>query len=83
MDLLDVIVTILECIAIGFGMELGAVVAKVFSVRVLNGASPVTVHDVEDDGDDEDEEEEKGKRRRRRAARGQGGPSTPAAVRVM
>jgi hypothetical protein len=84
MDLVDIVVTILECVAIGFGMEIGAVVAKVFSVRVLNGASPVTVHDVEDeDGDAEDEEEEKSKRRRRRAARGQGGPSTPAAVRVM
>ncbi len=81
MDLLDVIVTILECIAIGFGMEVGAVVAKVFSVRLLNGASPVTVHDSEDEG--EDEEEEKSKRRRQRRARGQGGPSTPAAVRVM
>lgn len=81
MDLLDVIVTILECVAIGFGMEIGAVVAKVVSVRFLNGASPVTVHDVEDE--EEEEEEEQTKRRRRRAARGQGGPSTPSAVRVM
>lgn len=83
MDLLDVIVTILECIAIGFGMEVGAVVAKVFSVRLLNSASPVTVHDSEDEDEGEDEEEEKSKRRRQRRARGQGGPSTPAAVRVM
>lgn len=80
MDLLDVIVTILECIAIGFGMEIGAVVAKVVSVRFLNGDSPVTVHDAEDE---DEEEEEQTKRRRRRAARGQGGPSTPSAVRVM
>jgi hypothetical protein len=81
MDLLDVIITILECIAIGFGMEVGAVVAKVVAVRMLNSSSPVAVHDVEDE--DEDEEEEKSKRRRQRRARGQGGPSTPAAVRVM
>jgi len=81
MDLVDIVVTILECVAIGFGMEIGAVVAKVISVRLLNGASPVTVHDVEDEN--EDEEEKNGKRRRQRRARGQGGPSTPAAVRVM
>lgn len=81
MDLVDIVVTILECVAIGFGMEIGAVAAKVVSVRLLNGASPVTVHDVEDD--EEEAEEEKGKRRRQRRARGQGGPSTPAAVRVM
>lgn len=80
MDLLDVIVTILECIAIGFGMEIGAVVAKVVSVRLLNGASPVAVHDVEDE---DEEEEQKSKRRRQRSARGQGGPSTSSAVRVM
>lgn len=80
MDLLDVIVTILECIAVGFGMEVGAVVAKVFSVRLLNGASPVTVHDVEDE---EDDEESQKKKRQRRAARGSGGPSTPTGVRAM
>lgn len=80
MDLLDVIVTILECIAVGFGMEIGAVVAKVISVRLLNGASPVTVHDVEDE---EDDEESQKKKRQRRAARGSGGPSTPAGVRAM
>lgn len=79
MDLLDVIVTILECIAVGFGMEVGAVVAKVFSVRLLNGASPVTVHDVEDE---EDDEESQKKKRQRRAARGSGGPSTPTGVRA-
>jgi hypothetical protein len=83
MDLLDLIVTIVECVAIGFGMEVGAVVAKAFAVRLMNGASPVTVHDVEDEDEDEDEEEEQTKRRRRRGARGHGGPSTPAAVRVM
>jgi hypothetical protein len=82
MDLLDIVVTILECVAIGFGMEIGALVAKVVGVRVLNGASPVTVHDVEDE-DKEDEDEKQSKRRRQRRARGQGGPSTPAAVRVM
>lgn len=80
MDLLDVIVTILECIAVGFGMEVGAVVAKVVSVRLLNGASPVTVHDVEDE---EDDEENQKKKRQRRAARGSGGPSTPTGVRAM
>lgn len=79
MDLLDVIVTILECMAIGLGMELGAVVAKVLSVRLLNGASPVTVHDVEDE---EDDEESQKKKRQRRAARGSGGPSTPTGVRA-
>lgn len=79
MDLLDVIVTVLECIAVGFGMEVGAVVAKVFSVRLLNGASPVTVHDVEDE---EDDEETQKKKRQRRAARGSGGPSTPTGVRA-
>lgn len=79
MDLLDVIVTVLECIAVGFGMEVGAVVAKVFSVRLLNGASPVTVHDVEDE---EDDEESQKKKRQRRAARGSGGPSTPTGVRA-
>ena len=88
MDLLDLIVTIVECVAIGFGMEIGAVVAKAFAVRVLNGASPVTVHDSEDDEaepeekPEEEPEEEQTKRRRRRAARGQGGASTPAAVRA-
>ena len=79
MDLIDVVVTILECIAVGFGMEIGAVVAKVVSVRLLNGASPVTVHDVEDE---EDDEESQKKKRRRRAARGSGGPSTPTGVRA-
>lgn len=79
MDLIDVVVTILECAAIGFGMEVGAVVAKVFSVRMLNDASPVTVHEVED----EDEAEETAKRRRRRAPRGSGGPSTSTGVRAM
>lgn len=79
MDLLDVIVTVLECIAVGFGMEVGAVVAKVLSVRLLNGASPVTVHDVEDE---EDDEESQKKKRQRRAARGSGGPSTPTGVRA-
>lgn len=84
MDLLDLIVTIVECVAIGFGMEIGAVVAKAFAVRMLNGASPVTVHDSEDDEaePEEEPEEEQTKRRRRRAARGQGGASTPAAVRA-
>lgn len=80
MDLVDIVVTILECVAVGFGMEVGAVVAKVVSVRFLNGGSPVTVHD---DEEDEGDEEEQTKRRRRRASRGQGGPSTPSAVRVM
>lgn len=80
MDLIDVVVTILECIAVGFGMEVGAVVAKVVSVRLLNGASPVTVHDVEDE---EDDEESQKKKRQRRAARGSGGPSTPTGVRAM
>ena len=84
MDLLDLIVTIVECVAIGFGMEVGAVVAKAFAVRLLNGSSPVTVHDVEDaDEDAEEEPEEEKSKRRRRAARGQGGASTPTAVRVM
>ena len=81
MDLLDMVVLIVECVAVGFGMEIGAVVAKVISVRLLNGASPVTVHDVEDD--EEEEEQASTKRRRRKAARGQGGASTPTAVRVM
>lgn len=76
MDLLDVIVTIVECVAIGFGMEIGAVVAKVFAVRLLNSSSPVTVHDVEDE---EDEEEGEKKKRRRRAG---GGPSTSTGVRA-
>jgi hypothetical protein len=80
MDLLDLIVTIVECVAIGMGMELGAVLAKIISVRLLNDASPVTVHDVEDE---EDDEESQKKKRRRRAARGSGGPSTSAAVRAM
>lgn len=80
MDLLDLIVTIVECVAIGLGMEIGAVLAKVLSVRLLNGASPVTVHDVEDE---EDEEEAEKKKRQRRAARGSGGPSTPTGVRAM
>ena len=77
MDLLDVIVTILECVAIGFGMEIGAVVAKVVAVRLLNSSSPVTVHDVEDE---QDEEEGEKKKRRRRAG---GGPSTSTGVRAM
>lgn len=81
MDLLDVIVTILECMAIGLGMELGAMIAKVISVRLLNGASPITPHDVEDE--DEAEKEEAAKRRRRRAPRGSGGPSTSTGVRAM
>jgi len=81
MDLLDMVVLIVECVAVGFGMEIGAVVAKVISVRLLNGASPVTVHDVEDE--EEEEEQASTKRRRRKAARGQGGASTPTAVRVM
>jgi hypothetical protein len=81
MDLLDMVVLIIECVAVGFGMEIGAVVAKVISVRLLNGASPVTVHDVEDE--EEEEEQASTKRRRRKAARGQGGASTPTAVRVM
>jgi len=84
MDLLDLIVTITECVAIGFGMEVGAVVAKAVAVRWLNGASPVTVHDVEDaEEEPEEEPEEEKSKRRRRAARGQGGASTPTAVRVM
>jgi len=80
MDVLDLIVTIVECVAIGLGMELGAVLAKVLSVRLLNGASPVTVHDVEDE---EEEEEAEKKKRQRRAVRGSGGPSTPTGVRAM
>lgn len=80
MDLLDVIVTILECMAIGLGMEFGAMIAKVISVRLLNSASPIAPHDVEDE---DDEEEEAAKRRRRRAPRGSGGPSTPTGVRAM
>lgn len=81
MDLLDVIVTILECMAIGLGMELGAMIAKVLSVRWLNSASPIAPHDVEDAT--EEDEEEAAKRRRRRAPRGSGGPSTPTGVRAM
>lgn len=81
MDLLDMIVTILECMAIGLGMEFGAMIAKVISVRLLNSASPITPHDVEDDA--EDEEEEAAKRRRKRAPRGGGGPSTPTGVCAM
>lgn len=76
MDLLDVIVTVLECMAIGLGMELGAMIAKVLSVRLLNSSSPVTIHDVEDE---EDEEEGEKKKRRRRAG---GGPSTSTGVRA-
>jgi hypothetical protein len=84
MDLVDVVVTILECMAIGLGMELGAMIAKVLSVRLLNSASPITPHDVEQEqDDDEEEEEEAAKRRRRRAPRGGGGPSTPTGVRAM
>lgn len=82
MDLIDIVVTILECIAVGFGMEIGAVVAKVVSVRLLNSASPVTVHDVEND-EGEEEEEEAAKKRRQRRARGNGGPSTSAGVRAI
>lgn len=81
MDLLDVIVTVMECIAIGFGMEIGAVVAKIVAVRFLNDASPVQVHDGEDDEADDAEDERK--KRRRRAARGAGGASTTAAVRAI
>lgn len=80
MDLLDVIVTIMECIAIGFGMEVGAVVAKIFAVRVLNTSSPVDVHDVEDDMEDDETQK---KRRRRRASRAASGPSTTVAVRAI
>jgi hypothetical protein len=83
MDLLDLIIIIVECVAIGFGMEIGAFVAKAFAVRLLN--SSAVAHDAEDEAEEEaEEEEEKTKRRRRgKASRGQGGPSTSAAVRVM
>jgi riboflavin synthase len=84
MDLVDLIVIVVECLFVGFGMELGAVVAKVLTVRLLNEASPVTVHDSEDEADDEEEEEEEKKRRRRkRAAKSAGGSSTPSGFRAM
>lgn len=80
MDLIDMLVTVIECLFIGLGMELGAIVAKVISVRLLNSDSPVAVHDADDE---EAEEEEAGKKRRQRRARGSGGPSTSASVRAI
>lgn len=83
MDLLDIMVLVVECFFVGLAMELGSVFGKVISVRLLNDASPVTVHDSEDEEEEEEEEETKKRRRRQRQARGAGGASTPAAVRAM
>lgn len=86
MDLIDAILLIIECFFIGLGMELGSVIAKVITVKVLNSSSPVTVHDGEDEEEEEEEEEkeeeERKKKHRRTQVRSASGASTPSGFRV-
>lgn len=83
MDLVDIVITTLECLFVGLGMELGSVLAKLITVKILNDSSPVTVHDGEDEETEEEvEEEQKKKRRRRSQVRSANGPSTPASFHV-
>lgn len=71
MDIVDMIILVVECTVIGFGMALGDWVCKIMMVRWLNRGEG-QIHDVEDD--EEDEEETKKKKRRRRAASPSGAP---------
>jgi len=68
MDVLDLLILLIECIVIGFGMAVGDWIVKVIAVRLLN-SEQASLHDVEDD------EEEEVKRKRRTRKRPDGGAS--------
>lgn len=62
MDVLDLVILLIECVVVGFGMAVGDWLVKVIAVKLLNSGQ-ASLHDVED----EEEEETKVKRRRRAA----------------
>ena len=70
MDLLDLLILLVECVVVGFGMAVGDWLVKVIAVRILN-SKQAALHDVEDA-----EEEEDDKRKKRRTRK----PPQPQAV---
>ena len=61
MDVLDLVILLVECVVIGFGMAVGDWLVKVIAVRILN-SEQASLHDVEDEEDDDD------KRKKRRTS---------------
>ncbi len=70
MDVLDLMILLVECVVVGFGMAVGDWLVKVIAVRLLN-SEQAALHDVEDA-----EEEEDDKRKKRRTRK----PPQPSAV---
>jgi len=64
MDVLELIILLVECIVVGFGMAIGDWLVKVIAVRLLN-SEQASLHDV-DDPETEEEEDDKRKKRRTR-----------------
>ncbi len=70
MDMLDLLVLLVECVVVGFGMAVGDWLVKVIAVRLLN-SEQAALHDVEDAEGEEDD-----KRKKRRARK----PPQPSTV---
>ena len=64
MDVLELIILLVECVDVGFGMAIGDWMVKVIAVRLLNSEQH-SLHDV-DDPETEEEEDDKRKKRRTR-----------------
>ena len=64
MDVLELIILLVECVVVGFGMAVGDWIVKVIAVRILN-SEQASLHDV-DDSENEEEEDDKRKKRRTR-----------------
>jgi|SanBayMetagenome_1026888.scaffolds.fasta_scaffold34677_2 hypothetical protein len=64
MDVLELIILLVECVVVGFGMAIGDWMVKVIAVRLLN-SEQASLHDV-DDPETEEEEDDKRKKRRTR-----------------
>lgn len=62
MDLLDLLILLIECVVVGFGMAVGDWLCKVIAVKVLNSGQ-ASLHDVEDEPDEDEERKKKARRR--------------------
>lgn len=62
MDVLDLLILLIECVVVGFGMAVGDWICKVIAVKLLN-SQQASLHDVEDEPDEDEERKKKARRR--------------------
>jgi hypothetical protein len=62
MDVLDLVILLIECVVVGFGMAVGDWLCKVIAVKLLNSGQ-ASLHDVEDEPDEDEERKKKARRR--------------------